>query len=123
MHLLLMKYRKCFFQTNQLDPPRQKMGSRTYYGHDPEEASPKNVAATETRSKAKQQKSFVFSENATTAAGYGEVAFVSSNDVEVSGFRSETVIASDLMKCFPSTVCGCKESCFREVFFPIALKR
>jgi len=50
------------------------------YGYDPEEfllASAKSVAVTEKRSKAAQQSSFVFSENASTAAGCGKVAFVS----------------------------------------------
>jgi hypothetical protein len=74
------------------------------YGYDPEEvllASAKSVAATEKRSKAAQHRSFVFSENASTAAGCGEVAFVSGGtDVEVGGFRREADIVSDSMKDF-----------------------
>jgi hypothetical protein len=69
------------------------------YGYDPEEvllSSAKSVAATEKRSKAAQQNSFVFRENASTAACCGKVAFVSgSTDIEVSGFGSEEGIASD----------------------------
>jgi len=74
------------------------------YGYDPEVfllASAKSVAATEKRSKAALQINFVFSENASKAAGCEEIAFVSgSTDVEVSGFRSETGIISDSMKDF-----------------------
>jgi hypothetical protein len=74
------------------------------YGYDPEEvllASVESVAAMEKRSKAAQHCSFVFSENASTAASCGEVAFVSSGtDVEVGGFIREADIVSDSMKDF-----------------------
>ena len=102
------KYKTQADDTN-LTPSTENGITNVLYGYDPEEvllASAKSVAATEKRSKAAQQISFVFSENASTAAGCGEVAFVSGTDVEVSGFRSGTVIASDSMKGFPATVCG-----------------
>ena len=74
------------------------------YGYDPEEvllASVESVAAMEKRSKAAQHCSFVFSENSPTAAGRGEVAFVSSGtNVQVNGFRREAGIVSDSMKDF-----------------------
>jgi len=93
-----------------LTPSTENGITNVLYGYDLEEvllASAKSVAATEKRSKAGQQNSFVFSENASTAAGCGEVAFVSGGtDVEVSGFGSEKGIVSDLMKSFPATVCG-----------------
>ena len=93
-----------------LTPSTENGIANVLYGYDPEEfllASAKSVAATEKRSKAAQQNSFVFSENAPTAVGCGEVAFVSGGtDVEVSGFGSEAGIASDSMKGFPATVCG-----------------
>jgi len=63
-------------------------------------ASAKSVAATEKRSKAAQQNSFVFSENAPTAAGCGEIALVSGTGVEVNGFRRDTVIGFHSMKDF-----------------------
>ena len=57
--------------------------------YDPEEfllASARSVAATEKRSKAAQQSSFVSSETASTAAGCREVVFVSvGTDGEVNG--------------------------------------
>ena len=104
-----------------MTPSTENGITNVLYGYDPEEvllASAKSVAATEKRSKAAQQISFVFSENASTAAGCGEVAFVSGTDVEVSGFRSETVIAYDSMKDFTTTVCGQLESYFPGGFFP-----
>jgi len=92
-----------------LTPSTENGITNVLYGYDPEAlllASAKSVAATEKRSKAAQQNIFVFSENASTTAGCGAVAFVSGSDVEGSGFRSETVIASDWMKGFPATVSG-----------------
>jgi len=91
-----------------LTPSTENGITNVLYGYDPEAvllASAKSVAATEKRSKVAQQNSFVFIENATTS-GCGEVAFVSGTDVEVSGFRSETVIAFDSTKEFTATVCG-----------------
>jgi hypothetical protein len=92
-----------------LTPSTENGITNVLYGYDPEAvllASAKSVPATEKRSKAAQQNSFVFSENASTAAGCGGVVFVFGTDVEVSDFRSETVIPSDSMKGFPATVCG-----------------
>jgi len=93
-----------------LTPSTENGITNVLYGYDPSAfllASAKRVAATENRSKAAQQNSFVFRENASTAAAdCGGVAFVSGTDVEVSGFRSEMVIACDSKKDFPETVCG-----------------
>jgi len=85
-----------------LSPSTENGITNVLYEYDPEEvllASAKSVAATEKGSKAAQQNSFVFSENASTAAGCGEVAFVSGGtDVEMCGFRREAGIVSDSMK-------------------------
>ena len=107
-------------QTTQADdtnltPSTENGITNVLYGYDLEEvllASAKSVAATEKRSKAAQQISFVFSENASTAAGCGEVAFVSGIDVEVSGFRSETVIAFDSMTGSQQSAGDLSNSCF-----------
>ena len=84
-----------------MTPSTENGITNVLYGYDPEEvllASAKSVAAAEKRSKAAQQNSFVFSENASTAAGCGEIAFVSRGiDGEMSGFGSEEGIASDLI--------------------------
>ena len=97
------KYKTQADDTN-LTPSTENGITNVLYGYDPEEvllASAKSVAATEKRSKAAQQNSFVFSENASTAAGCGEVAFVSGGtDVEVCGFRRETGIVSGSTKDF-----------------------